>query len=126
MRQLFILLVPLAVACAPTHWAATFESHFENVMDLCLEDKHPEAGAKAAGLDVATYRKQVRAKLAEAERVFDNPEGESYLQFSHVAGLLTPNSLSLCHQASHTTSPTRLRFSPNGKVLWYGASNECL
>ena len=81
MRQLFILLVPLAVACAPTHWAATFESHFENVMDLCLEDKHPEAGAKAAGLDVATYRKQVRAKLAEAERVFDNPEGESYLPF---------------------------------------------
>jgi hypothetical protein len=41
--------------------------------------------------------------------------------FSPVAGLLTPNSLSLCHQASHTTSPTRLRVSPNGKVLWYGA-----
>ena len=51
------------------------------VIHLCLEDKHLEAGAKAAGLDVATYRKQVRAKLTEAERVFDNPEGESYLQF---------------------------------------------
>lgn len=81
MRHLLIPLSLFAIACSTRPWAPYFEDHFENVMDLCLEDKHPEAGAKAAGLDVATYRKQVRAKLAEAERVFDNPEGESYLQF---------------------------------------------
>lgn len=66
------LLVVLATAgCFPQTTAARFESVFNDTLQLCLDQR------QAKGKEAA----ELLARRQKLESIFDNPEGEDFLQF---------------------------------------------